>query len=251
MKIIDRGHVPDWGTISFYSEGGGPLNKVSPWTKLAGLIIFILAATISQSFLLLTAAYVLSLGVYAAGNLPLRRLLKWYLLPTIYTLTIAVLFLFDEPAEGVALVVQLLLRALTVVTYSLTIVLTTRFSEVTALAERLLPRPFDTVFMLTYHFIFVFFETMDRTLIAAWARGGGLTRGLRGLGGLYAKIFAYGVVFSFDRAERVGKAMEARGFKGNLQSFEEIRKPSPKGVFIIAFSVAVLILIYSYQGLIP
>jgi cobalt/nickel transport system permease protein len=251
MKTLDRGHVPDWGTISFYSERGGPLNRVSPWTKLMGLLVFILAVTIAQNLLILAAAYAVSVAVYAAGRLPLGKLVRWYFLPVLYTITIAILFVFDEPAEGISLVVQLLLRALTVVTYSLALVLTTRFSEVTALAERLLPRPFDAIFMLTYHFIFVFFETMDRILLAAWARGGSFTRGIRELGSLYAKIFAYGVIFSFDRAERVGKAMEARGFNGSLHSFEEIRKPSFYGVCILAISVVVLFLIYFYQGLIP
>lgn len=248
MKTLDRGHVPDWGTIAYYSERGGPLNRTSPWTKLAGLLIFVLSVTISQSLVVLAAVYAVSLALYAIGRLPLGKLIRWYLLPVIYTITIAVLFVFDEPAEGVALVLQLLLRALAVVTYSLALVLTTRFSEVTAMADRLLPRPFDAISMLTYHFIFVFFETMDGILLAAWARGGSLTRGIKELGALYARIFAYGVVFSFDRAERVGKAMEARGFNGSLRSFEEVKRPSVMGVSVLVLAVALLILVYFYQG---
>jgi cobalt/nickel transport system permease protein len=227
------------------------LNRVSPWTKLAALLIFIFAVTISQNLLILLLIYLLSVLVYAAGRLPLRRLIRWYLLPVIYTLTIALLFVFDEPAEGIMLIASLLLRALAVVTYSLALVLTTKYSEVTALADRTLPRPFDTIFLLTYHFIFVFFELMDRILVASWARGGSLTSGIRNQGSLYAKIFAYGIVFSFDKAERVGKAMEARGFRGSLVSHEAIKRPSIGGVFILTVSAAIIIMIYYYQVLMP
>jgi cobalt/nickel transport system permease protein len=205
---------------------------------------------VSQNLLLLLAAYLLSVALYLTGRLPFKKLISWYLFPVIYTLTIAALFVFDEPAQGAALVAQLVLRALAMVTYSLTIVLTTRYSEVTALADRLLPRPFDAIFLLTYHFIFVFFELMDQILLAAWARGGSLTRGVKDLGSLYARIFAYGVIFSFDKAERVGKAMEARGFTGSLCSYEAIKRPSMAGVFVLIISASVLVLIFYYQGMI-
>ncbi len=251
MKNVERSHVPDWGTISYYSELNNPLNRVSPWTKLGALLIFILAATITQNSLILLAVYAISLIIYKAGRLPLRRLFRWYLLPVVYTITIAILFVFDEPAGGVLLIASLLLRALAVVTYSLALVLSTRYSEVTALADRLLPRPFNTIFLLTYHFIFVFFELMDRILVATWARGGSLTKGISNLGSLYARIFAYGVIFSFDKAERVGKAMEARGFKGVLVSHEALRRPSVGDFLILAASAASIFAIYYFQGLLP
>lgn len=265
MKGLERGHVPSLPTILYYSERGGPLNRVSPWTKLLGLFLFVVAATILQSTLLLLVLYTLSLVIYVSGKFPLKKLLKWSLFPVLFILTISILFIFSQPGRsiivvpgvfvitdmGVLIVVKLLLRGLAVVNFSLTFIMSTKYSEISGLADSIFPRPFDVIFLLTFRFVFVVFGVLETALLAAWARGGSLRRGITSASSLYAKIFAVGVVYSFDKAERIGKAMEARGFTGELRSYEKLRAPSASEWAILAISIIFILLAYLYQGVIP
>lgn len=265
MKSLEKGHVPSLATILYYSERGGPLNRVSPWVKLLVLFLFVVTATIIQSTLLLLALYALSLLIYVSGKFPLRKLIGWSLFPVLFILTVSILFIFSQPGRpviaapgvfaitdmGLLLVVKLLLRGLAVVNYSLTFIMSTRYSEISGLADRIFPRPFDVIFLLTFRFVFVVFEVLETALLAAWARGGSLRRGITSAGSLYAKIFAVGVVYSFDKAERIGKAMEARGFSGELRSYEKLRSPSALGWTILVISVLIVVAAYMYQGVIP
>jgi len=265
LKSLERGHVPNLATIIYYSERGGPLNRASPWAKLLGLVLFVVAATIIQSALLLIVLYILSVLLYVLGKFPLRKLVGWSLFPVLFILTISILFIFSQPGRpviavpgvfvitdmGLLLVVKLLFRGLAVVNYSLTFIMSTRYSEISGLADRLFPRPFDVIFLLTFRFIFVVFEVLEAALLAAWARGGSLRRGVTSTSSLYAKIFAVGVVYSFDKAERIGKAMEARGFSGELRSYEKLRSPSALEWAILLISVLIVVTAYMYQGVIP
>jgi cobalt/nickel transport system permease protein len=265
LKGLDKGHVPSMATILYYSERGGPMNRISPWTKLLGLFLFVVMVTIMQSILLLLVVYALSLLLYVVGKFPLRKLLGWSLFPVFFILTISILFIFTQPGRpviafpgvfaitdmGLLLVVKLLLRGLAVVNYSLTFIMSTRYNEISVLADRILPSPFDVIFLLTYRFVFVVFEVLETALLAAWARGGSLRRGITSASSLYAKIFAVGVVYSFDKAERIGKAMEARGFSGELRSYGKLRNPSALEWAILVISIILIVLAYLYQGVIP
>lgn len=264
MKSLEKSHIPSLWTILYYSEKGGPLSRVSPWSKLLGLFLFVAAATIIQSLSLLILLYLFSLLLYLVGKLPFRKLLGWSLFPAFFVLTVSIMFVFSQPGKalitvpgvlmitdgGVLLVVKLLLRGLAVVNYSLTFIMSTKYSELVGLADKLMPNPLDMIFVLTFRFIFVVLEVMETSLRAAWARGGSLRKGLVSKSSLYARIFAVNVLYSFERAEKVGKAMEARGFSGKLKSYEQLKTPSLAGWSILALSFFAIIMIYLFEGMI-
>jgi cobalt/nickel transport system permease protein len=265
MKSLEQGHVPNMATILYYSERGGPLNKFSPWTKLIGLILFVVAATIIQSFYLLFSLYLLSVLVYGIGRFPLGKLASWSLFPIFFILTVSFLFIFEEPGNvvveipgflaltdgGLMLIAKLILRGLAVVNYSLLFIMSTKYSEIAYLSNKIFPWPFDVIFLLTFRFIFVVFEVIDTALVAAWARGGSLKKGLASMSSLYARIFGIGILYSFDRAERVGKAMEARGFTGVLKSYKKVSYPSATGWLFIMICAVGLIVVYMLPGVFP
>ncbi len=264
MKGLDEGHIPQIATILYYSERDSFLHRASPWTKFAGLVVFVVAATVLNSISILAVAYLFSLFIYSLGELPMKKLMKWSLFPVIFVLTISFLLVFEEPGHvlfsafgirltdgGLLLVAKLLLKGLAVVNFSIAFIMSTRYSSLSRLAERILPWPFDVIFMLTFHFIFVVFDVVDTALLAVWARGGGLRKGFLSMTSLYSQIFALGVLYSFDKAERVGKAMEARGFSGRLKSYAPMSTPSAEGIAAIALSALLLIVIYVIQGAFP
>lgn len=182
MKGLDESHIPQMATILFHSERDSYLHRASPWTKLAGLVVFVVSVTVLNSISVLAMLYLFSLFVYSLGELPLRKLMKWSLFPTIFVLTISFLFVFEEPGRvlvsalgvqltdgGILLVVKLLLKGLAVVSFSIAFIMSTRYSSLSHLAERLLPWPFNVIFMLTFHFIFVVFDVINTALLAVWA----------------------------------------------------------------------------------
>ena len=58
---------------------------------------------------------------------------------------------------------------------------------------------------------------------------------------LYAEIFALVVTRSFERAERVTKAMESRGYQASMYQSTELKPVSRAGIIFIVFAYLILI----------
>lgn len=241
---------------------------MNPWTKAALLFIVVGLVTVVTEIVALLAIYLFSLAFYACARLPVRMLVGWYTLPLVFVLTLAVMFLFTEPGDsvfrgdigpvevavtdnGLLLMAKLVARALAVVTFSLAMFMTTRYRHVVYMAKRTMPGTMATMFLLTYRFLFVTTDQMTDILDAMHARNGTLARGVVRQSRLYAGIFAHAFVHAFERAERVSKAMESRGFVGEFPTTESVPRPSTVGVAMIAASVALLLVAVAdrYTGL--
>lgn len=258
------GHIPDFETISMYSEKGQTLiHRSSPWTKIAFLLLLISLVVVVQNLLMLLIVYAFVLVAYWAGGLPKKKLPKWYLLPILFVLIIAIVFVFDEPGltlikidlyglslkltdAGLLLLMKLLVKSLIMVTFSFTLVMTTKYGQLVYLAKKLLPSPINIMFLLSYRFSFVVFESISTMLKAVHSRGGALVKGILGKSRLYGAIFATSLIHSIEKAERVGKAMEARGFSGELPVYETPSLPSLGGALFITLSI--ILLLISYLG---
>jgi energy-coupling factor transporter transmembrane protein EcfT len=59
---------------------------------------------------------------------------------------------------------------------------------------------------------------------------------------MFAGIFGIAFVHAFDRAERIAKAMEARGYIGKFPVTEPLKKPTAGGYALIALGIASLAL---------
>jgi cobalt/nickel transport system permease protein len=78
------------------------------------------------------------------------------------------------------------------------------------------------------------------------SRSGGLAKGLTKQSRNFAGIFGLGFVHAFERAEAISKAMEARGFTGDLPATGGLPRPTYRGYALIAVALAVLVLaVYS------
>lgn len=257
-------HIPDFRLVTHFAEAGQSLlHRVNPWTKMALLGLVVAFVIVLMDLYLIAILYVATIAFYALGRLPLRLLVGWYSMPVLFVVTISVLFMFTEPGRelastyllgqrvaitdnGVLLLVKLLLRALAVVTFSLAVFMTTKYSHLSQIASRVLPQSLANVFLLSYRFTFETTDEMSDVIDAIHARNGNLVRGASRQTRLFAGIFGLAFVHAFERAERIAKAMEARGFTGSFPTGETLSRPGVGGYIVVALtSLALAAVAYS------
>lgn len=249
-------HIPDFRLITHFGESGRSLvHSANPWTKAASLAAVVALATVMMDAVHLGLLLVATLAVYMLAGLPVRVLMGWYTLPVLFVVTLTLMFIFTEPGEevlgatvmgtrvsvtdnGLSLVAKLLLRALAVVTFSLTVFMTTRYGQIASVAHRTMPRMLATVFLLSYRFLFVTSDEVTQVLDAMHSRNGGLVKGATRQTRLFAGIFGLAFVHAFERAERISKAMESRGFTGALPVVDSVTRPSAGGITVIVLGWA-------------
>jgi cobalt/nickel transport system permease protein len=252
-------HVPDPRLITAYAEQRtSPLHRVNPWTKLGVVGALVLAVTVLDRLALLAGLYGIVLIVYGLADLPFRRLAGWYTLPLLFIVSVAGPLAFLEPGvpiggalttpvgevsvtwAGLVLFAELSFRSLTVVTFTLTATMTTKYTDVAYILGRLLPRPVDQVALLTYRFTFVMVEVLENLVKAALARGANLSEFWSNKR-LYARILGMTMLSAIEQSERLVKSMEARGYDGDVTLYSDVSRPPIHEILIVVGSYAVVI----------
>ena len=236
-------HIPDIDLITTYAERQDSLfARTSPWTKFILLILVVLMITITSNILVLVAMYVIILIACFMAGLPMRKILAWYAMPVVFVLSLVGLMAWNQPGvsvfsltiagfvltltdQGILLVFTLLLKALISVTFSLFFLMTTRYAHFSAMISRIFPAPLDQIFLLAYRFLFLTLAMAASMLKAVRSRGGGIVRSIRIQGRLFAEVFGLVFIRSFEQAERVQKAMTARGYRGSYTAYTALPKP--------------------------
>ena len=262
-------HIPDLDLITYYAETKSSLfSRISPWTKGGLLFFIVLLVTVSRSLLLLLGLYIVVLLLYLLAGLPAGKLISWYTLPVLFVISLVGLMMWNEPGiplfsgtvggftltlsdNGALLVVTLLVKALITFTFSLFFLMTTRYQHFAGIISRIFPAPLDQIFLMAYRFLFMTLAMTASLLKSVRSRGGGLMHSLRMQGSLLAGVFALVFIRSFERGERVHKAMVARGFTGSYPLSGEVPRPgiSEYGVLVVTGAlVAVAVLLSPYRG---
>jgi cobalt/nickel transport system permease protein len=222
----------------------------------------VLTITLTRNLIICTVLYLAVLSLYALAGLPVRKLFAWYLLPFIFVLSLVGLLAWSEPGSpvlsffllgfpltltdnGIILVVTLTEKALISVTFSLFLIMSTRYEHLSAIIHRVFPTPLDQIFLMAYRFLFLTLAMTGSMLKAVRSRGGGLIHSIRVQGKIFAEVFALVFIRSFERAERVHKAMISRGYSGVYRAGTEIPRPLPAeyGV-ILAFVTAIALMVW-------
>jgi len=236
-------HIPDIDLITTYAERqDSAFSRISPWTKFIMLILVVLMITLPSSMPILVAMYAAILLICFMAGLPMRKILAWYFMPVIFVLSLVGIMAWSQPGvpvfsfaiavfvltltdQGILLVLTLLLKALISVTFSLFFLMTTKYAHFSAMISRIFPSPLDQIFLLAYRFLFLTLAMAASMLKAVRSRGGGIAHSLRVQGGLFAGMFGLVFIRSFEQAERVQKAMTARGYNGTYTARTLIPKP--------------------------
>lgn len=238
-------HIPDLDLITTYAERQtGWASRISPWTKLALLLLVVLMVTITRNLIILSALYTLIMAIYIQNNLPVRRLVAWYAMPLIFVISLVGLLAWNEPGRpvitlpfvivqpvltdaGIILIVTLVIKALITFSYSILFLMTTRYLHFSGMIYRVFPSPLDQIFLMSYRFIFLTLAMIGSLLKAVHSRGGGLMHSARMQGRIFAEIAGLTFLRSFEQAERVNRAMMARGYSsGSYGSRAAIPSPS-------------------------
>jgi len=236
-------HVPDPRLITAFAERReGPLHRVNPWTKVGIVGALVLAVTVADRLVLLAGLYGAVLLVYGIAGLPFGRLVGWYTLPLLFIVSVAGPLAFLEPGTpvggalstpvgelsvtwaGLALFGELSFRSLTVVTFTLTASMTTKYTDVAYMLGRLLPRPIDQIALLTYRFTFVMIETLEDLVKAALSRGANLSEFWSNKR-LYGRILGMTMLSAIEGSERLVKSMESRGYNGDITLYGDVSRP--------------------------
>ena len=252
-------HVPDPRLLTAFAERrDGPLHRVNPWTKIGIVGALVLAVTVLENLVLLALLYGVVLLVYGLAGLPYRRLAGWYTLPLLFIVSVAGPLTFLEPGvpiggalttpvgevsvtwAGLVLFAELSFRSLTVVTFTLTATMTTKYTDVAYILGRLLPRPVDKVALLTYRFTFVMVEVLENLVKAALARGANLSEFWSNKR-LYARILGMTMLSAIEQSERLVKSMEARGYDGDITLYGDVPRPPIHEVLVVGGSYAVVL----------
>ena len=238
-------HIPDLDLITTYAERQNSLfSRVSPWTKFFMLILIVLMITLTRSLVILAALYWLILLVYWLAGLPVKKLFQWYTMPMVFVISLVGILAWTEPGttmlaipfpvftltltdNGVLLVITLLLKALISISFSLFFLMTTRYEYFSGMIYRLFPEPLDQIFLMAYRFLFLTLAMTGSMLKAIRSRGGGIIHSIRVQGKLFAEVAGIVFIRSFERAERVHKAMIARGYHGAGSYTARTKIPSP------------------------
>ena len=244
-------HVPDPRLITAYAEHReGPLHRVNPWTKVGVVGALVLAVTVVDSLAVLAGLYAATLAVYGVAGLPYRRLGYWYTLPLLFVVSVAGPLAVLEPGvpvggalptpvgdlsvtwAGATLFGELACRSLTVVTFTLTATMTTRYADIASLLGRLLPRPIDQVALLTYRFTFVTIETLEDLVKGVLARGASLSEFWANRR-TYARILGMTLLTAIERSERLVTSMEARGYDGDITLYGDVSPPPARELLAV------------------
>jgi cobalt/nickel transport system permease protein len=221
-----------------FSTRGSPLSKVDARLKIVCAVLWSVQAAGLFGFSPALAALGGSLFLIALARWPLGNLLKrlsavnffiafmWLMLPFSFSTpgrTIASLGPLDVTYEGVQLAGLLTLKANAIVIAVIALLGTTPLHLLAAACRAMrFPEKLVGVFLLAVRYFQVMRQEYLRLRRAMRARGfkmGASSNALRGASNLVGSL----LVRSFDRAERVHKAMVCRGYAGVVHVKSDFR----------------------------
>ena len=246
--------------IDRYFDGRSLIHRWDPRVKLLSLGIFCFSTVFLPDIRLSLLSLAFSLSLLFISRVRIRALLgyiKWVLIFMLFfflTMPFTVegqkifsVFGFSFTLEGLELAILISTRALAVILIFFLILSSTRFEDIIkALYSLRFPNKLVQIIMFSYRYIFVLMDEARRTWDSMRVRGFNMGFFPR-LGALKSLGFALGMLFirSYERSERVLRAMVSRGYTGRVETLNdfELKKRDVIlgiGVFIFAALVQVL-----------
>jgi cobalt/nickel transport system permease protein len=200
------------GDFDRLSGNDSPVHRLSPALKTVSAILFILAVTLApgRPGWVFAAAGALLLGAILAGRIPASFLLKRALLLEPVAVAVAGLALLQP--SGTARFGLMVVRSTLCLTAVLVLAATTPSSDILAFFRRLrVPSILTSMAALMVRYIFVLGDELRRMRRARRSRTfrKGRARAWRSASAAAGHLF----VRSTERAERIYRAMSARGWR--------------------------------------
>ncbi|MCP8323442.1 MAG: cobalt ECF transporter T component CbiQ [Candidatus Methylarchaceae archaeon HK02M2] len=253
-----------------YSSIDGFIQGIDPRVKFCSSLVFILLAIMVKTITPLIILLCVIFGLSFSSKISLKYFtLRTILLPGFVAIialplpfmtpgtTITIIgyneFLVNITIEGVYKAVQVTLRVWACVATSILLVLTTKFSSLVHVMEKIkIPKVFVMMLSVTHRFIFLFLNESYRMVLAKEARTvkkESRLESMKTLANMITTLF----IRAYERGERVYLAMMARGYKGHIKSLSKMKISKNDIIFgsiIILISITILSIEYLYIGIV-
>jgi cobalt/nickel transport system permease protein len=241
-----------------FSEGTSFIHTIDPRIKIVITVFFSAVVAVSNNFPALLAALFPAIFLVAIAKLSIRhvgmRLLLvngliaflWIFLPVTFNgEKLIALGPFSLSKEGIALAFQITLKCNTILLVMIAMLSTTPvFNLGHAMRALYLPGKIVHLFLFTYRYIHVIFQEYVRLTNAMKMRGFVPRSNLHTYRS-YAYLVGMLLVRSYDRAERIHRAMLLRGFSGRYYALSRFSI----GRGDVLYLAAMLIMIFSLIGI--
>ena len=247
--------------LDHFANRSTAAHRLDPAAKTVALLAVVLAVVLvtRDRFRPLAPVAVALAAYHAVSRTPLRYTLRRLAVVSPFAIVLVVLFPFFEPGEalwrwpvgGAEIVVtreglvragHLLAKFLLCSWATLLLLATTQFQDLLqGLARLRVPRVFVTQLAILYRYLWVLMDEGMHVRMARAARDAGLgpwRLRWRSRAGVVGVLF----LRSWDRAERIYRAMAARGFDGSLHAPRRGRLRVADGVFAAGVLLACIAL---------
>jgi len=224
------------------------LGRLDPRAKIVGVVMFVVATALLTRTDLILASLLLAVSFGAMSQVPYRHLIRMYLgaLPFILMASVSVFLFsglergFDMWARTSSCVLALLVLASGTETFEL-------FSGLRRLR---VPRLVSTLMMLTYKYILILGDELERMKTARRARGFKGGRGLLDRRGFRIISYTAGMVFvrASTRADNGYEGLRARGFRSDMKQMRTSRLKAGDFAFMAWFACLSSLLVILQLG---
>jgi len=252
MTAID-GALHDFRRLDELAAGATPIHRLDPRAKVLVTLVFTVTVVSFGRYELtpLLPFFLFPVAMAALGDLPVRFLVEKIALALPFVLLVGIFNpLFDRAvlchvgpfgiSGGWISFASIIVRAVLTVGGVLILVAVTGFSSVCRALEQLgAPRVFVVQLLFLHRYLFVLAEEGGRAARARELRA----CGRRGLGiGSYAPLVGHLLVRTWERAERIHRAMLGRGFAGALHTCRPSRFGGRELLFLLFWTTLFIIL---------
>ncbi len=244
----------EYPEIDRYASLDSPLHRFDPRVKIIAFLSLIFSVVLIPDLKIAFVGLFFAVFMLFLSRIPLGFVLSYMKWVAMFILSFFVILAFTFPGEEIARFYFLSISAeglytgslITVRAFSAVILIfpmigTMSFDKtIKALDGLKVPNSLVQMLMFTYRYIFVFLDEFQRIWTAMESRGFKLRTtlyALRTIGKALGMLF----VKSYERAERVYRAMRSRGYTGyqkTLVEFEVRTRDYLLAVFIIGFAVS-------------
>ena len=241
----------DLGRLDRLADGDTPVHRLDPRAKLLATLLFLVCVVSFDRYAVagLLPFLLFPVTIIALAELPAGYLLKKMLLVAPLAVLVGIANPWFDPAPllrigpltlsgGWVSYVSILLRFALTVTAALALIATTGFHGVCVALRRIgVPAPMTVQLLLAYRYLFVLVSegvrmVRARSLRSFHRRGEGLAA--------YGSLIGHLLLRTVERAQRIHRAMLARGFSGELHSVAPLRFRRQDTIFLLGWSAAFL-----------
>lgn len=240
--------------IDRYAHVPSILQRWDPRFKIVALVTYIFAVALLKTVPFSVLALFIAFLLLVASRLPFIFIVNGLQFVLVFLLPFLIVMPMTYPGEatihflgipfaweGLRIATMIVIKAVAIVMTAYSMFATTRFDiSMIALQRLKCPKILVQMLLFTYRYIFVLFAEMQRMDLAMSARGfvkRANLETLKTLGNFIGTL----LVRSFERTERVYKAMLSKGYTGEyhtLQNFESGFMDFLKAAVIIAAAIS-------------